>query len=188
MDADYLKQKHDAGLSYADYLATGKPDQQENWTKVYEAASLTAEQRSLLGGFTREMKLIGLSGIWCGDCVQQCPLIQRIAEASDKIDLRWLDRDAHLDLQERVKVCGGNRVPVLLLCAEDYELVSWFGDRTLCRYRALARNNLGGACPLPGTPVPDDERAATLQNWLDEVERVQLVLRLSTRLRQRHGD
>jgi hypothetical protein len=37
--------------------------------------------------------------------------------------------------------------------------------------------------------VPDaEETAATLQDWLDEFERVQLMLRLSTRLRQKHGD
>jgi len=28
----------------------------------------------------------------------------------------------------------------------------------------------------------------TLQDWLDEVERIQLMLRLSTRLRQKYGD
>jgi hypothetical protein len=30
--------------------------------------------------------------------------------------------------------------------------------------------------------------AATVQDWLDEIERVQLMLRLSGRLRQKHGD
>jgi len=33
-----------------------------------------------------------------------------------------------------------------------------------------------------------DELNATLQDWLNEFERVQLLLRLSTRLRQIHGD
>ena len=41
---------------------------------------------------------------------------------------------------------------------------------------------------MPGAPVPDDELQATLQDWLDEVERVHLILRLSGRLRRKHGD
>jgi len=41
---------------------------------------------------------------------------------------------------------------------------------------------------VPGAPVPDDELAACLQEWLNEFERVQLLLRLSTRLREMHGD
>jgi len=121
--------------------------------------------------------------------VQQGPLIQRIAEANPQsIDLRWLDRDEHMDLQEQVSINAGHRVPILVFCAEDYEPVFWYGDRTLNRYRAMARKQLAGACPLPGAAVDDDELAATLQDWLDQFERAHLLLRLSSRLRQKHGD
>lgn len=189
MNAAYLRQKHEAGLSYEAYVATGTQTQQDNWDRIHQSASLTAAQRKLVESFTRRLNVIALSGIWCGDCVQQGPLIQHIAAANPQaIDLRWLDRDAHRDLQERVRINAGDRVPVLLFCAEDYELVGWYGDRTLARYRALAARQLGGACPLPGAPVPADELAATLADWLDEFERVHLLLRLSARLRQVHGD
>ncbi len=189
MNADYLKQKHEAGLSYADYLATGTDQQRADWQVVYDRAQLTDQQKALLGSFKRKINVIALSGIWCGDCVQQGPLVQRIAEAAPQaIDLRWLDRDEHMDLQEKVRINAGNRVPVLIFCAEDYEFVSWFGDRPLSRYRAMAARNLGAACPMPGAPVPQDELNATLTDWLEEFERVHLLLRLSGRLRQKHGD
>ncbi|MFW6059516.1 MAG: thioredoxin family protein [Phycisphaeraceae bacterium] len=185
----YLEEKHQAGLTYADYLATGTDDQQANWRRIYDSVGLTHHQHELVGAFTRRLNVICLSGIWCGDCVQQVPLIQHIAEANgDAIDLRFLDRDEHADLQAQVTINAGNRVPVLIFCAEDYEFVSWFGDRTLSRYRAMANKQLGGACPLPGAPVAQDELDATLQDWLDEFERVHLLLRLSGRLRQKHGD
>ena len=189
MKADYLKNKHESGLTYANYIATGKEQQQTDWRTIYNEAELTDAQQALLGSFKRKINVIALSGIWCGDCVQQGPLIQRIAEgAPDVIDLRWLDRDEHSDLQEQVRINAGNRVPVLIFCAEDYEFVSWYGDRTLSRYRAIAAKQLGGACPMPGAPVPKDELDATLADWLDEFERVHLLLRLSGRLRQAHGD
>lgn len=189
MNADYLRQKHEAGLSYADYMASGKPEQRDNWQKIYDQVSLTAQQQTLLGSFTRKVNAIGLSGIWCGDCVQQGPLIQRIAEgAPQAIDLRWLDRDEHIDLQQQVTINAGNRVPVVIFCAEDYEPVLWYGDRALSRYRAMAQKQLAGACPLPGAAVPDDELAATMADWLEQFERAYLLLRLSGRLRQVHGD
>ena len=113
--------------------------------------------------------------------------MQRIAEGNPgKIDLRFVDRDVHRDLTDRVRINGGDRVPVALFLAEDHELCAIFGDRTLQRYRALAARQLGPSCPT-GIVAPDkDEMAATLQDWLDEVERVQLMLRLSARLRQKH--
>lgn len=189
MDAAYLKEKHEAGLTYADYLATGTDAQRENWTKIYNQATLTDAQQKLIAGFTREVKIIGMSGIWCGDCVQQCPLVAKIAAANPEVlNLRWVDRDEHSDLQEKLTINAGKRVPVFVFCAEDYEMVGWYGDRVLSRYRTMAAKQLGVACPMPGAPVSDDEVAATLQDWLDQIERAHLLLRLSGRLRQKHGD
>jgi len=189
MKAEYLQSKHEVGLNYSAYMATGNAQQQADWQAIYDQASLNEAQTALLGSFTRKVNVIGLSGIWCGDCVQQGPLFQRIAEAAPKaIDLRWLDRDEHSDLQEKVRINAGNRVPILIFCAEDHEFVSWYGDRTLSRYRAMAAKQLGGACPMPGAPVPQDEVDATLADWLEQFERAHLLLRLSGRLRQKYGD
>jgi thiol-disulfide isomerase/thioredoxin len=189
MDREFLSKKFGAALPYDRYLATGTAEQQRRWTQVYEASKLTADQSRLVSGFTRDIKVLVVSGIWCGDCVQQCPLMQRIAaDNASRIDLRLLDRDQNRDLAERVRINGGDRVPVSLFLAEDFELCSTAGDRTLSRYRAMARKQLGASCPV-GLTVPDaEETAATLRDWLDEFERVQLMLRLSARLRQKHGD
>jgi hypothetical protein len=188
MNAEQLKSKHDAGLDYQAYLATNA-EKATAWRSVYDQIDLDEAQRRLVVGFTREMKVLAISGIWCGDCVQQLPLVQRIAEANPRcIDLRYVDRDEHADLSERVKINAGLRVPLVIFMAEDHEPVSIFGDRTLTRYRALASKQLGGACPLPGARVHDDELRGTLQDWIDEFERVHLLLRLSGRLRQRYGD
>ena len=189
MQTQFLSTKFERALPYDRYLLSGTEEQRRRWQQVHEAAGLTAAQRQLVGGFVRRMNVLVVSGIWCGDCVQQCPLIERIAEANrERIDLRFVDRDEHRDLAEQVRINGGDRVPVTIFMAEDFETCSVFGDRTISRYRALARKQLGPACPT-GIGGPDqDELAATTQDWLDEFERVQLMLRLSARLRQKHGD
>lgn len=187
--AEFLKQKFNVALDYEKYLATGTAEQQRRWKQVYDAARLTESQRQLVGGFVREMNILVVSGIWCGDCVQQVPLVQRIAVANPaKVHVRYVDRDEHKDLSSQLKINGGDRVPVALLAAEDLELCAIAGDRTLSRYRALARKQLGASCPLATAPPDPDELAATLADWLDEIERVQLMLRLSGRLRQKYGD
>jgi thiol-disulfide isomerase/thioredoxin len=189
MESAFLSQKFAAALPYDRYLETGTAEQQRRWQQVYDAARLTPAQTALVAGFAREMKVLVVSGIWCGDCVQQCPLMQRIAEANpDRVLLRLLDRDVHKDLSSGLRINGGDRVPAVLFLAEDHELCAVFGDRPLSRYRALAARQLGPSCPT-GLVVPEqDELSATLQDWLNEIERVQLMLRLSARLRQKHGD
>lgn len=189
LNAEFLRQKFAQALPYSDYVRTGTPEQQRRWMAVHDAASLSAEQARLLASFRRDMHLLVCSGIWCGDCVQQVPLLSRIAEGNpDRVRLRVLDRDQHRDLADQVRLNGGDRVPVLLLLSEDFELCGLTGDRVLARYRALAARQLGVACEIGLASPPADELQATLQGWLDEVERVQLMLRLSPRLRMIHGD
>ncbi len=186
---ELIRSKFDAGLDYAAYLATAKPHERDNWHNFHARARLTHEQQRLIGGFVRAMNVVVVSGAWCGDCVQQCPMLDHIARARpDLVRVRFVDRDLHADLSDLVRICSGQRVPVAVFANEDFDFVSLFGDRTLSRYRALAARQLGPSCPLPGAPVPDDEIAATLADWVNEFERVHLLLRLSGKLRQRHAD
>jgi len=174
---------------YEPYLAAAKPHERTNWRTFHGRVALSDAQSSLLATFTRRVNVLVVSGAWCGDCVQQVPMLDHIARASrGMIDLRLLDRDEHPDLARELTICGGGRVPVVLFLNEDHEFIALAGDRTLARYRAIAARQLGTSCPLPGAPVPADEVAATLQDWVNEFERAHLLVRLSPRLRQRHGD
>ena len=190
LTAEFLRNKFAQALPYADYVATAKPSERPGWDRAHAAAILTPPQVELARSFTRRMNILVTSGTWCGDCSAQCPMLARLAEAAPRgiIDLRFLDRDQHKDLAERIMICGGLRVPTAIFMAEDFEFVALLGDRTLSRYRAIAARKLGAACPLPGAPTPPEETAATLQDWLNEFERVHLVLRLSPRLREKHKD
>ncbi len=191
LTASFIQSKFDAGQTYADYVAAGNDTQQAGWNDIARRVTFTTDQQQLLGGFVRDIHVLVVSGVWCGDCVRQGPMLQAIADASNgRVKLRWFDRDEHMDLQKLVSINAGHRVPVAIFAAEDFEPVAWFGDKPLSRYRIMARNSRGegATCPLPGAPIPADELAAELADWVDEFERVHLLLRLSGRLRQVHGD
>jgi len=192
-----LQSSFKEAVPYPAYVASGTHHQQQSWNHFdklsREHAPLTQSQTDLIKSFTRRINILVLSGTWCGDCVHQCPLFQQLAEVSPAssggtIDLRFVDRDEASELADAAKICGGLRVPTVLFLNEDLEFVSILGDRSLTRYRAIAAKALGASCPLPGAPVPADEIADTRQDWLNELERVHLLLRLSPKLRQRHND
>ncbi len=89
MTPTYFAEKFAAAHPYDRYVQTGTDEQLRRWKQVYDAATITEPQRNLLCGFVRQMNLLIISGIWCGDCVEQCPLIARIAETNpEKISLR----------------------------------------------------------------------------------------------------
>ena len=189
LSASTLADHFSKAQPYAPYLATGKEEHQRRWKAVYDRAQLSPAEQKLVGSFVRQMNILILSGTWCGDCVQQVPLIQRIAEGNAaKIDLRIVDRDIDSDLMKHFRINGGDRVPAVIFMAEDFEFCGLAGDRTLSRYRAIAHRQLGAVCFTGLTPPDDQEISITLSDWVNEFERVQLMLRLSARLRQTHGD
>jgi hypothetical protein len=178
-----------AALPYAAFLDQhATPTQRGRWGAMHAQFRLTGEQTALLGGFARRMPVLCLAGAWCGDCINQCPVFDHFARASAAIDLRFLDRDVRPDVREALTINGGHRVPVAVFLSEDGYEVARYGERTLSVYRRLAATLLGPACPTGLVPPDADATAAITAEWLAEFERVQLLLRLSPRLRQLHGD
>ena len=177
------------GLTYHDFLAKhATPDQQKRWQAVYDSVTLTGEQRELLGGFVREMRVLCIAGAWCGDCVNQCPILARIAEQNPRIAVRFVDRDVQGAAQEAAMMNGGRRVPAVIFLSEDDYECGRYGDRTLATYRQMAADRLGPACPTGIVPPGPALLTAATAEWLGQFERNQLMLRLSKRLREKHGD
>ncbi len=196
-----LFDKFQFGLPFADFLARyATDDQKKRWQQVYEQIQLTDSQRQLLASFRRQMNVLCLAGAWCGDCINQCPAFDHFAAAAPVIHLRFLDRDDHADVQRELQINGGDRVPVVVFFSEDGFEVARYGERTLSQYRRLMRDQAGLSCPTglpdqsPERPHQSPERerrdhlSQVTQDWLNEFERVQWILRLSPRLRQIYGD
>jgi len=187
---ELLRQKFEQALPYDAFVAAGEPHgHRPPWDQRYAQCGLDAAQHELIAGFTRKMHVLCLTGTWCGDCALQGAAMQRIAEANaPMIDLRFVLRDeAHADLVVKAPINAGFRVPVTWWLAEDFAPVACFGDRSLSRYRSMARKALGDRAGVVAPP-PADPVQAVRDEMVNEFERVHLLLRLSGRLRQIHGD
>lgn len=197
-------------LPYEEFLSRyGTDAHRQRWQAAYERAAVTGPQQGLLTGFQRQMHLLCLAGTWCGDCVRDGAILQRIAESGPRIELRFLDRDENPEIAEHLSINEGLRVPMVVFLSEDFVECGRYGERTLATYRKMAAERLGGAAggekpagrragdadggagalAIAGAATtPEEHYAAVVQDWMDEIERVQLLLRLSPRLRAKHGD
>ncbi len=179
----------DESLPYAAFLDRyATPEQRARWDAIHARVKLTDGQKTLLGGFQRRMPVLVLNGAWCGDCINQVPIFDHFAAAAPKLEVRYLDRDAREEVRQALTINGGQRVPVAVFLSEDFLEVSRYGDRTISTYRRMAAQQLGPSCPTGLVPPDEEALAAVVADWLDEFERAQLLLRLSARLRQKHGD
>ena len=181
-------------LPYTEYLASGPDNHRKRWQTMEHQVQVGAAQRQRLAQFTRRMNLLCYSGIWCGDCVRQGPILHHLAAAANGaagtqvVDLRFAERVDDSELADELRILGALRVPVTVCLSEDFFEVGRTGDRMLVTYRRKAQRELGAACDVGLVPPPEAEVATEVDQWLDHLERMQWMLRLSPPLRARYGD
>ena len=166
----------------------GSAAHQARWKTTLEAVQLTEAQRQLLGSFKREMNVLVLAGAWCGDCSGQCPIYDCFAQVAPVIKVRYLDNADHPDVQQELSINGGKRVPVVVFFSEDGFEVQRYGERTLSKYRQMMQAFGGDSCSTGIGAAAEQLFPSIVQEWLNEFERIQWLLRLSGRLRQLHND
>jgi hypothetical protein len=186
-----LWQRHfEAAQDYTAYLAASDPAKTQKWHDLGDQLpAVTDDQRRRLTGHGRTMRVLVYSGVWCGDCVRQGPMLRRIAEAcGPEVELRLIDREASAELKDELRLLGAMRVPVVVFLSEDWFEVGRFGDRLLTVYRAKAAREFGPTCDSGIVAPPRDQLAAEQEEWVGVFERMLLMLRLSPLLRERYGD
>lgn len=185
---EFFKKYFNSALPYDEYLKTGEEKHQIRWLDFSQRISLSKEDCHLLETFRRKINVLFLSGIWCGDCVRQGPMLRAIELACPAIKVRFIDNRAYPELQQELRINGAEKVPVIVSLSEDFFELSRFGDRHLSVYRRKAKRDLGPACETGIVPPPEEEVSTELHEWVDYFERIELMLRLSPLLRERYGD
>ncbi|MDE3153852.1 MAG: thioredoxin family protein [Acidobacteriota bacterium] len=177
----FWRQAFDQATDYDTYLAQSPAAKADRWRAQLNALpELTADERARLTGHDVRLNVLLVSGVWCGDCVRQGPMLHQLASAAGAgVQLRVIDRDADPAVRDEVRLLGAMRVPVAVFLTEQFFEVGRFGDRMLSTYRRKAVTEVGAACALPNASTPAAELAAERGEWLDIVERMLLMVRLS---------
>ena len=87
----------------------------------------TLEQLDLI---QQPMIWLVLTEGWCGDAAQIIPVLNHMAHENEKIELKLILRDQHLDIMDAFLTKGGRSIPKLIfLDAETLEVIGDWGPR-----------------------------------------------------------
>ena len=146
-----IKQALENSFSFADYrkkvtslIAEGKSTgntQSEDLLKYSElnetrmnrlekTIEVTSETKAKLQNLDKKYIWLVLSEGWCGDAAQIVPVIHKMAEATDKVELKIALRDDNDALMQHFLTNGGKAIPKLIvLDAETLDVVLDWGPR-----------------------------------------------------------
>jgi hypothetical protein len=98
--------------------------------RLDKTMQVTDEVKLVLENLTQNYIWLVISEGWCGDAAQILPILNKMAEVSDKIDLRIVLRDDNEDLMNLFLTNGTKSIPILIIIdKENEEVISHFGPR-----------------------------------------------------------
>lgn len=148
-----LEQSHDR-LTFS-VLNDKRMDRLDKTLKISE------ETQNSLDNLTKGFTFLVIGEGWCGDAAQILPIINKVAEASDKIDFKIVLRDENEDLMNQFLTNGSKSIPkVIILDQENNVLDSWGPRPSIASKMVVDYKALNGSI--------DEEFKKNLQIWYNK--------------------
>ena len=94
--------------------------------RLDKTLTISAATQNSLDNLKKRFTLLVIAESWCGDAAQILPIINKVAQATDKIDFKIVLRDENEDLMNQYLTNGSKSIPkVLILDPENNVLDSW---------------------------------------------------------------
>jgi len=127
---DLLKEGKSTGNEQSEALTKYSELNEVRMNRLEKTIQITDEVKASLSNLQSNYTWIVISEGWCGDAAQLLPIINKMAELSEKIDLRIVLRDENEDLMNQFLTNGGKAIPkLLILDAETLTVLSDWGPR-----------------------------------------------------------
>lgn len=127
-----LRQGKVTGNEQSESLANYTALNEARMNRLEKTISLTDEVKSSLSTLKSKYIWLVLSEGWCGDAAQLVPIMNKMAEFSENIEIRMALRDENEKLMNLFLTNGGKAIPKLIvLDAETFSVLSDWGPRPL---------------------------------------------------------
>ena len=148
--------------------------------RMEKTIEIGEELRSVLNGLKKKYTWLMITEPWCGDASRHVPVLSKIADLSDNIDLKIVLRDANEDLMDQYLTNGGRSIPkMVVLDTDTLEEIDTWGPRP-----AAAQKIVMDYKNAPEPKQSFDDLKADLQRWYDADKSVSLQTEMIDRLKQ----
>src|SRR2546423_6120004 len=123
------RERYYSGESFQDFLARPTVNH-ELWIALAHRVVIPVAFVTRVEALGGEWHLLVLSEDWCGDAVNIVPIVARLADSANNIDLRILPRARNLDIMDAHLTHAKSRsIPIVILFNDKFEECGWWGPR-----------------------------------------------------------
>ena len=156
---DLLKEGKSTGKEQSEALTHYSELNEARMNRLEKTVKISTEIIQKLNQIKGDYIWLVISEGWCGDAAQILPVIYKMAELSEKIDLKIVFRDENDDLTNLFLTNGTKSIPKLIfLDGVTFELLGHFGPRPKGAIELIAnyKKKFG---------LIDEKAKAALQMW-----------------------
>jgi hypothetical protein len=128
-DSELIKEGKATGNTQSDDLLHYSELNETRLKRLDKTIKITPEVIGLLENISKKYTWLIIAEGWCGDAAQLLPIMHKMAEVSENIDLKIVLRDENEDLMNLFLTNGGKAIPKLIILDENNNVVADFGPR-----------------------------------------------------------
>lgn len=167
------RERFEQGMTYDAYKAQMTRNR-ERLEENERSVQLNEKDVAYFKQLPQTLHVLVLGEDWCGDVINNLPVVARLAEASGKLNLRVFLRDQNLDIMDQYLKDGQHRsIPVFVFFDEDFRELGHYIERpeSISVKQGAAREELFATAPelkgvdpatSPGL-LSDEARARVMQ-------------------------
>jgi len=97
--------------------------------RLDKTLKITKETQASVDSLKNNFTFLVIAEGWCGDAAQIVPILNKIAEASPKIDLKIVLRDENEELMNQFLTNGSKSIPKTIIVNHENEVINSWGPR-----------------------------------------------------------
>ena len=111
---DHAAQETSTGPNQTEALTNYTMLNQRRMKRLDKTTKIKEEDIAKIKDFNGDITWLVITESWCGDAAQTMPVMQKIAELNDGIDVKVVLRDENLELIDAFLYNGGRSIPKLV--------------------------------------------------------------------------
>ncbi len=164
------RERFEQGMTYDEYKAQMTRNQ-ERFQANERFAQFAPEDVEALRSLPQTVNVLVIAEDWCGDVIDNLPVLGRLAQETGKFNIRVFLRDKNLDIMDQYLKEGQYRsIPVFVFFDEQFREIGHFIERpdSVTERRDAQKRQLFAQHPefgSPDTPItqlPEDVRTQVM--------------------------
>ena len=128
--SELIKQGKSTGHTQSEDLLQYSELNESRLKRLDKTIKVVPEMEKQLGNLPKNYTWLVIAEGWCGDAAQLLPIMNKMAEVSENVDLKIVLRDDNDALMSLFLTNGGKAIPkLIILDAETNEVIADWGPR-----------------------------------------------------------